>query len=128
MEYLSYERSGGIAGFRHRLEVSQESLTAFDKQKPVSTRRLEKSELQRLHSLVEEAKRFPPPADAPANAHISDLYYVQLTLTKGEPPTLVLHLLGLPGETSDGSAWGNLLAHCEALLNQSIKGPAIVLT
>ena len=124
---LVYERSGGIAGFHHRLEVQGDSLHAFKRREQVAHRQLSEVELQALQALVDAAKRAATPEDSAAARQASDHFSLNIRLGRNDPPTLSIHRLALPGETPDGTAWGNLLAYCEMLLNRSLGTTPIVI-
>lgn len=111
-----FERSGGIAGTRQRLEVADETLTWEDRVRGNGQRRLTLPEHARVAALVERARDGAPPTVRGGRPR-PDAFDLQISLD-GQPRA-VLNTVEQPVE-SDGSAWGDLFAFLDGLLTAEL--------
>lgn len=111
-----YERSGGIAGNRQRLELLDEALTWEDRFHGKGERKLTLAEHARVAALVERARDTAPPTVRGGRAQ-PDSFQLQISLDGF--PRAIMTTTDQP-VPSDGSQWGDLFAFLDALLASEV--------
>ncbi|MDQ3266853.1 MAG: hypothetical protein M3Y59_24905 [Myxococcota bacterium] len=118
-----YERTGGFAGVRQRLEVEETSgaLQVTDRHTGETRRTLDPTQLQTLRSLVTGVEGQPPPHSSPEAQHSSDTFTVRLWLSGSDQPRVTLSTLAVPLGEGEGSPWGRLLSFVDGLLTAGLE-------
>lgn len=121
-----YERTGGFAGVRQRLEVDAHgALQVTDRHTGETRRTLDATEQQTLRSLVAEVEGQPPPHSSPDAQQGSDTFTLRLWLFSGSErppePQVTLATLAVPLGEAEGSPWGRLLSFVDGLLTSGLE-------
>lgn len=117
-----YERTGGFAGVRQRLELDAHgALQVTDRHTGETRRTLDPTEQQTLRSLLAGVEGQPPPHSSPEAQHSSDMFTLRLWLSDAEPPRVTLSTLAVPLGEGEGSAWGQLLSFLDGLLTAGLE-------
>lgn len=106
---LSYSRTGGIAGFNDRVEVTGDSVTITRRGKAPVTRQLSPEEVSHLTALAEQAQKEPPPRVAP-HRPVPDAFNISVAVGAQR-----VTLSSPPGELGD--AWRALATGLQGLIN-----------
>jgi len=117
-----YERTGGFAGIRQRLEIdlSTRQLKVTDRHTGQAARTLTSEEATRLQTLITGAQGQPPPTAGDAG-RVSDAFTLQLWLGNQPAPQVTLSTVAVPLGKGEGTPWGQLLSFLDALLTAELE-------
>ncbi len=117
---VAYERTGGFAGMRQRLEISSDKVKVTDRRAGTRERPLGRDEAARLDALVKKAKAVPFPARA-GGGRVSDTFTLKLWLDGESEPRATISTVAVPLDGSDGTPWGDLFAFVDGMLAAEIE-------
>jgi len=117
---VTYERTGGFAGMRQRLEISSDKVKLTDRRAGTRERALAKDEAARLDALVKKAKAVPFRAPQ-GGGRVSDAFTLKLWLDDEGEPRATMSTVAMPLEGSDGTPWGDLLAFADGMLAAELE-------
>ncbi len=116
---VTYERTGGFAGMRQRLEISSDKVKVTDRRAGTRERALTKDEAARLDALVKKAKAVPFPAPG-GGGQVRDAFTLKLWLDDEKEPRATISTTAVPLDGSDGTPWGDLLAFVDGVLTAEL--------
>jgi hypothetical protein len=115
---VAYERTGGFAGMRQRLEISPDKVKVTDRRAGTRERALAQDESSRLDALVKKAKAVPFPARGGGRG--SDSFTIKLWFDEEQEPRATLSTHAVPVEESDGTPWGDLITFLDKILTAEL--------
>ncbi len=116
---VTYERTGGFAGVRQRLEISSDKVKLTDRRAGTRERALTKDEATRLDALVKKARAVPFAARG-GGGRASDTFTLKLWLEDEQEPRATISTVAVPLDGSDGTPWGDLLAFADGVLTAEL--------
>lgn len=116
---VTYERTGGFAGVRQRLEISSDKVKVTDRHTGERERALVEDESARLGALVKKAEAVPFSAPG-GGGGVRDAFTLKLWLDDEKEPRATISTVVVPLEGSDGTPWGDLLAFVDGMLTAEL--------
>lgn len=118
-----YERTGGFAGIRQRLEIDgdRKRVKVIDRHTGEAERSLGEDELTRLFSLIAAVNGQKPPVGSGVSGQVSDSFTVQLWLGGAATPVVTLSTLAVPLGKGEETPWGELLSFIDGMLTRELE-------